>query len=42
MSKTDKPRKIPKPKSGLYKVIKFVLTYPLRFLCNMRVRGTEN
>jgi 1-acyl-sn-glycerol-3-phosphate acyltransferase len=42
MSKTDKPRKIPKPKSGLYKVIKAVLTYPLRFLCNMRVRGTEN
>ena len=42
MSKTDKPRKIPKPKSGLYKVIKFVLTYPLRFLCNMKVRGTEN
>ena len=34
--------KIPKPKSGLYKVIKAVLTYPLRFLCNMRVRGTEN
>lgn len=42
MSKTDKTRKIPKPKSGLYKVIKAVLTYPLRFLCNMRVRGTEN
>ena len=42
MSKTAKTRKIPKPKSGLYKVIKAVLTYPLRFLCNMRVRGTEN
>ena len=42
MSKTAKTRKIPKPKSGLYKVVKFVLTYPLRFLCNMRVRGTEN
>ena len=42
MSKTTKTRKIPKPKSGLYKVVKFVLTYPLRFLCNMRVRGTEN
>ena len=42
MSKTPKSRKIPKPKSGLYKVVKFVLTYPLRFLCNMRVRGTEN
>ena len=40
--KTAKSRKIPKPKSGLYKVIKAVLTYPLRFLCNMRVRGTEN
>lgn len=42
MSKTAKTRKIPKPKSGLYKFFKFVLTYPLRFLCNMRVRGTEN
>ena len=42
MSKTAKTRKIPKPKSGLYKVVKFLLTYPLRFLCNMRVRGTEN
>ena len=42
MSKTAKTRKLPKPKSGLYKVIKAVLTYPLRFLCNMRVRGTEN
>ena len=42
MSKTAKTRKIPKPKSGLYKVGKFVLTYPLRFLCNLRVRGTEN
>ena len=42
MSKTPKSRKIPKPKSGLYKFFKFVLTYPLRFLCNMRVRGTEN
>jgi 1-acyl-sn-glycerol-3-phosphate acyltransferase len=42
MSKTAKTRKIPKPKSGLYKVVKFVLTYPLRFLCNMKVRGTEN
>ena len=41
-AKTAKSRKIPKPKSGLYKVIKFVLTYPLRFLCNMKVRGTEN
>ena len=40
--KTAKSRKIPKPKSGLYKVVKFVLTYPLRFLCNMKVRGTEN
>ena len=42
MSKTPKSRKIPKPKSGLYKFFKFILTYPLRFLCNMRVRGTEN
>ena len=42
MSKTDKPRKIPKPMSGLYKVVKVIFTYPLRFLCNMRVRGTEN
>ena len=42
MSKTPKSRKIPKPKSGLYKFFKFILTYPLRFLCNMKVRGTEN
>ena len=28
MSKTAKPRKIPKPKSGLYKVLKLLLTYP--------------
>ena len=42
MGKAKKPRKIPKPKSGLYKAVKFLLTYPLRFLCNMRVRGTEN
>ena len=42
MSKIDKTKKLPKPKSGLYKVVKFVLTYPLRFLCNMKVRGTEN
>lgn len=42
MSKAAKTRKIPKPKSGLYKVVKFLLTYPLRFLCNMRMRGTEN
>ena len=42
MSKTAKTRKIPKPKSGLYKFFKFILTYPLPFLCNMKVRGTEN
>ncbi|MBQ4113390.1 MAG: 1-acyl-sn-glycerol-3-phosphate acyltransferase [Clostridia bacterium] len=42
MSKTNKARRIPKPKSGLYKVVKLLLTYPLRFLCNMKVRGSEN
>ena len=42
MSKTAKPRKIPKPKSGLYKVLKLLLNYPLRFLCNMKIRSAEN
>ncbi len=42
MSKAKKPFKIPKPRSGLYAVVKFLLTYPVRFLCNLRVRGKEN
>ncbi len=42
MSKEKKPHKIPKPRSGIYKVVKVLLTYPVRFLCNMRVRGKEN
>ena len=39
MSKQKKPVK---PISGLYKVVKFTLTYPVRFLCHMKVRGAEN
>ena len=42
MSKTHKAKKLPKPKSGLYKVVKLLLTHPLRFLCRMKVRGAEN
>lgn len=42
MSKTQKPFKLPKPRSRTYAVVKFLLTYPLRFLCNIRVRGLEN
>ena len=39
MSKQKKPVK---PISGLYKVIKVTLTYPVRFLCHMKVKGAEN
>ena len=39
MSKQKKPVK---PVSGLYKVVKVILTYPLRFLCRMKVKGVEN
>ena len=39
MSKQKKPLK---PISGLYKVVKFTLTYPVRFLCHMKVKGAEN
>ncbi len=42
MSKEKKPQKLPKPRSGLYKAVKFLLTYPVGFLCHMRVRGKEN
>ena len=42
MSKEKKGRKIPRPRSGLYVVLKVILTYPLRLLCNIRVRGKEN
>ena len=31
-----------KPISGLYKAVKFTLTYPIRFLCRMKVTGAEN
>lgn len=41
MSKKVKNKPI-KPISGLYKFIKFTLTYPLRFLCRMKVKGAEN
>ncbi len=39
MSKQKKPMK---PISGLYKVVKVTLTYPVRFLCHMKVKGAEN
>ena len=39
MSKQKKPVK---PISGLYRVVKFTLTYPVRFLCHMKVKGAEN
>ena len=38
MSKQKKPVK---PVSGLYKAVKCTLTYPVRFLCHMKVRGAE-
>ena len=42
MSNTKKKRKPVKRISGLYRVVKFTLTYPLRFLCHMKVKGAEN
>ena len=42
MSKKARTPKPVKPISGLYKVVKFTLTYPVRFLCHMKVRGAEN
>ncbi len=42
MSKEKKAPKIPKPRSGLYAAVKVIFTYPVRFLCNMRVKGKEN
>ena len=38
----SKQKKAMKPISGLYKVVKFTLTYPMRFLCHMKVKGAEN
>lgn len=39
----DSPRYQPvKAKSGLYKVVKCLLTAPLRFLCRIKVTGAEN
>ena len=38
----SKQKKAVKPVSGLYKVVKFTLTYPVRFLCHMTVTGAEN
>ncbi len=42
MSKQKKAPKLPKPRSGLYAAVKVIFTYPVRFLCHMRVRGGEN
>ena len=41
MSKNKKNKPV-KRISGLYKVVKFTLTYPVRFLCRMKVKGAEN
>ena len=41
MSKNKKNKPV-KRISGLYKVVKFMLTYPVRFLCRMKVKGAEN
>ena len=41
MSKKGKKKPV-KRISGLYKVVKFTLTYPVRFLCHMKVKGAEN
>ncbi len=40
--KAQKPKRLPPPRSGLYKFVKVVFTYPARFLCHMKVRGAEN
>ena len=42
MSKKKQKKKPVKRISGLYKVVKFTLTYPVRFLCRMKVKGAEN
>ncbi len=34
-------KRIP-PRSALYRVLIFIFKYPIRFLCNIRVRGAEN
>ena len=39
---SQKEKKPMKPISGLYKAVKFTLTYPIRFLCRMKVTGAEN
>ncbi len=40
--KENKARKIPRPRSRGYAFLKFLLTYPIRLLCNLRVKGKEN
>lgn len=42
MSKEKKAFKVPRPRSRTYAVVKFLFTYPVRFLCHMKVRGKEN
>ncbi len=42
MSKEKKSRKIPRPRSRTYGFVKAVFTYPVRFLCHMKVRGGEH
>ncbi len=40
--KEKQPFKIPRPRSRAYGFVKAVFTYPVRFLCHMKVRGAEN
>ncbi len=40
--KKKRSRKIPRPRSRGYVAVKFLLTYPVRVICNLRVRGKEN
>ncbi len=45
MSQDTKSAKAPKPirpRSRTYAVVKCLFTYPVRFLCNLRVRGGEH
>lgn len=42
MSKGKKTFKVPRPRSRTYAFVKCVFTYPVRFLCRIKVRGAEN
>ncbi len=42
MSKAPKAKKPLRPRSRAYAFVKAVFTYPVRFLCHMKVTGAEN